>query len=304
MYDVIVIGSGPAGLTAAIYAARGGLRTLVLAGSVWGGQLMFTGLVENFPGFRDGVSGHDLMVAMVEQAKRFGAEIVFEDASSVDFSMKPFKIASREAVYEARAVIIATGSSPRRLGLESEKRFIGRGVSFCAVCDAPLMRGRVAVVVGGGDTALEEALALSKYAREVMIVHRRDRLRAARILQERAFQEPRIRFLWNCVVEEIFGSERVEGVRLRRVDSGTSTLVECDGVFVAIGRQPNTQIFRGQVMMDEAGYILVRDGTMTSVEGVFVAGEAADGRYRQAVVSAGMGCMAAIDAIKYLEIRG
>ncbi|MCS7120923.1 MAG: thioredoxin-disulfide reductase [Candidatus Bathyarchaeota archaeon] len=304
MYDVIVIGSGPAGLTAAIYAARGGLRTLVLAGSVWGGQLMFTGLVENFPGFRDGVSGHDLMVAMVEQAKRFGAEIVFEDASSVDFSMKPFKIASREAVYEARAVIIATGSSPRRLGLESEKRFIGRGVSFCAVCDAPLMRGRVAVVVGGGDTALEEALALSKYAREVMIVHRRDRLRAARILQERAFQEPRIRFLWNCVVEEIFGSERVEGVRLRRVDSGTSTLVECDGVFVAIGRQPNTEIFRGQVMMDEAGYIILRDGTMTSVEGVFVAGEAADGRYRQAVVSAGLGCMAAIDAIKYLEMQG
>ena len=301
MYDVIIIGSGPAGLTAAIYTARAKLKTLVVAGVMWGGQLMLTTEVENFPGFKDGILGPDLMDNMRLQAERFGAEILFEDASSVDFSTKPFKVEAGGKTYEGRSVIIATGASPRWLGLESEQRLRGRGVSVCATCDAAFFRDKVTVVVGGGDTAMEEALALSKFARKVKVVHRRDKLRASKILQERAFNDPKIEFIWNSVVQEILGEDRVEGVRLRRTDTGEESEMKCDAVFLAIGHKPNTEIFKGQVELDEKGYVVAYDGTRTSVKGVFVAGDVQDFRYKQAVTAAGSGCKAALDVIKYLD---
>ena len=301
MYDVIIIGSGPAGLTAAIYTSRAKLGTLVVAGAMWGGQLMLTREVENFPGFKDRILGPDLMDNMWKQAERFGAEMIFEDAAAVDFSSKPFKVTVGDRVYEGRSVIIATGASPRWLGLESEKRLIGRGVSHCAICDAAFFENMRVVVVGGGDTAMEQALALVKFAAEVKVVHRRDKLRASKILQERAFKEPKIEFIWNSTVQEILGRDRVEGVRLRDVGSDEEFELECDGVFIAIGYKPNTEIFRGQIELDRAGYVVVKDGTKTSVEGVFVAGDAQDYRYRQAVTAAGEGCKAALEAEKYLE---
>lgn len=301
MYDVIIIGSGPAGLTTAIYASRAKLDTLVVAGAFWGGQLMLTTEVENFPGFADGIMGPDLMDNMRKQAERFGAKLVFEDATSVDFSSKPFKISAGNQVFEAISVIIATGASPKWLGLESEIRLRGRGVSVCATCDAPLFKGKKAVVVGGGDTAIEEALALTKFAREVTIVHRRDQLRATKILQERAFSNDKISFIWDSVVQEILGKDRVEGVCLKNVKTGEESELAADAVFVAIGRKPNTDLFKGQIELDQEGYVIARDETKTSVEGVFVAGDAQDRRYRQSVVAAGAGCKAAMDVKKYLE---
>lgn len=301
MYDVIIIGSGPAGFTAAIYASRAGLKTLVFAGSMWGGQLMLTMEVENFPGFTDGILGQNLMQNMWKQAERFGTEMIFDDATAVDFSSKPFKIAVRNKTHDGRTVIIATGASPKWLGLESEKRLLGRGVSFCATCDAPFFKDKKVVVVGGGDTALEEALVLSRFASEVKLVHRRDRLRASNILQERAFKQPKIGFIWNSTVQEILGKDRVEGVRLAKVDSDEKYELECDAVFVAIGHKPNTEIFAGQIELDQAGYVVARDETRTNVEGVFVAGDAQDYRYRQAITAAGAGCKAALDAERYLE---
>jgi len=301
LYDVVVVGSGPAGLTAAIYTSRAKLETLVVAGTVWGGQLMLTREVENFPGFPQGVLGPDLMANVRLQAERFGAKLIFEDVASVDFSSRPFKVHVGDRVFEARAVIVATGASPKWLGLESEARLRGRGVSTCATCDAPFFRDKRAVVVGGGDTAMDEALALSNYAREVVIVHRRDKLRASEILQEKVFKDNRISFVWNSVVEEILGRERVEGVRLKNVQTGGESQLQCDAVFLAIGLKPNTDIFRGQLEMDEKGYIIAREQTKTSVEGVFVAGDAQDPMYRQAITAAGAGCRAALDAKKYLE---
>jgi len=300
MYDVIIIGSGPAGLTAAVYSSRAGLKTLVMAGAVWGGQLMFTTQVENFPGFSDGILGPDLIGNMWRQAERFGAEVIFEDATAVDFSAKPFKIKAGDRAYEGGSVIIATGASPKWLGLESEQRLRGRGVSVCAVCDAAFFKDKRAVVVGGGDTALEEALALSKFAREIKVVHRRNKLRASKVLQERAFNEPKIGFIWNTTVTEIIGQDKVEGVRLRNVLSGEESELKCDAVFIAIGHKPNTEIFKGQVEMDEEGFITAYGDTKTSVEGVFVAGEAKDRRYKQAVTAAGEGCKAALDVQRYL----
>lgn len=301
MYDVIIIGSGPAGLTAAIYTSRARLKTLVIAGSSWGGQLMLTSEVENYPGFPEGILGPELMNNMLKQAERFGAEIIFEDAESVDFSKRPFKVNAGGTTYESNAVIIATGASPRELGLESERRLKGRGVSNCAVCDGAFFKDKEVVVVGGGDSALQEALFLTKFAKKVMIIHRRSELRASKILQERAFENPKIEFVWNSVVEEILGENHVEGVRVRRVDSGEVFEIPCDGVFVEIGYEPNTRIFRGQVEIDEKGYIVVKKNTETSVEGVFAAGEVKDYRYRQAITAAGEGCQAALDAIKYLD---
>ncbi len=301
MYDVIVIGSGPAGLTAAIYASRNGFRTLVIAGSSWGGQLMLTTEIENFPGFSEGVMGPELMDNMRKQAEKFGAEIIFEDATSVDFKNKPFKVKAGGKAYEARSVIIATGASRRWLGLESEQRLRGRGVSVCATCDGPFFRDKRVVVVGGGDTALEEALELTKFAKEVKIIHRRNQLRASRILQKRAFNNQKISFVWNAVVREIIGKEKVEGVRLMRTDTGEEFTLRCDGVFIAIGSKPNTEIFRGQIELDKDGYVITHDETKTSVEGVFAAGDVQDRRYRQAVVAAASGCKAALDAEKYLE---
>jgi len=301
VYDVVIVGSGPAGLTAAIYTSRARLATLVVAGTVWGGQLMLTKEVENFPGFPQGVLGPDLMANMRVQAERFGAKILFEDVTSVDFSSQPFEVRVDDRVYEASAVIVATGASAKWLGLESEARLRGRGVSTCATCDAPFFKDKRAVVVGGGDTAMDEALALSDYAREVIIVHRRDRLRASEFLQEQVLKNKKISFVWNSVVQEILGKDRVEGVRLKNVKTGVGSQLACDAVFVAVGAKPKTDIFRGQLEMDEKGYIIAREQTKTSVEGVFVAGDAQDPRYRQAITAAGAGCKAALDAKKYLE---
>ncbi|HIE19027.1 TPA: thioredoxin-disulfide reductase [Candidatus Bathyarchaeota archaeon] len=304
MYDIIIIGSGPAGLTAAIYTSRDGLKTLVIAGTSWGGQLMLTTEIENFPGFSEGVMGPELMEKMRKQAEKFGAEIILEDAASVDFKDKPFKVKAGGKTYEAHSVIIATGASRRWLGLESERRLRGRGVSVCATCDGPFFRDRRVVVVGGGDAAIEEALELTKFAKEVKIIHRRSQLRASRILQKRAFSNPKIGFIWNAIVQEIIGKERVKGVKLERTDTGGEFTIKCDGVFVAIGSKPNTEIFRNQIELDKDGYIITHDETKTSVEGVFAAGDMQDRRYRQAVIAAASGCKAALDAEKYLEKEG
>jgi len=301
LYDVIIIGSGPAGLTAAIYASRDGLKTLVVAGASWGGQLMLAAQIENFPGFSEGVMGADLMESMRKQSEKFGVEIIFEDAVSVNFKTKPFKVKTEGKTYESRSVIIATGASPKWLGLESERRLRGRGVSVCATCDGPLFRNKKVIVVGGGDVALEEALELTKYVREVKVIHRRNQLRASKILQKRAFNNPKIEFVWNSIVQEIIGSEKVEGVRLKRRGTGEEFTLECDAVFVAIGSKPNTEIFKNQIELDEDGYIVTHDETKTSVEGVFAAGDVQDRRYRQAIVAAASGCKAALDAERYLE---
>jgi len=300
-YDVIIIGSGPAGLTAAIYAGRALVKTLVVGGRLSGGQLMLTTGVENFPGFSEAVQGPDLMTEIRKQAERFGAEIVNEDAESVDFSTKPFKVSAGNKVHTAKAVIIATGSSAKWLGLPSETTMRGKGVSSCATCDGYFFRGKKVVVVGGGDTALEEALFLTKYATEVVVVHRRGELRASKILQRRAMSNEKIRFAWNSVVQEILGEQKVEGVKLRNVTTGEISIATCDGVFVAIGHDPNTGIFTRQIALDDKGYILTQQRTKTSVEGVFVAGDVHDYRYRQAVTAAGEGCRAAIDALTYIE---
>jgi len=300
VYDVIIVGSGPAGLTAAIYTSRAGLKTLVVAGMLWGGQLMLTQEVENFPGFENGILGPDLMETMRKQAERFGAELIFENATSADFKSKPFKITAGNTVYEAKTVIIATGASAKWLGLESETRLRGRGVSVCATCDAPFFRNKKVVVVGGSDTAMEEAFVLSNVASEVKVIHRRDKLRACKFLQEKAFANPKITFVWNSTVQEILGKDRVEGVKLRNVVSGEESVLECDAVFVAIGHKPNTAIFKDQIELDQTGYIVAREETRTNIDGVFVAGDVADYRYRQAIAAAGSGCKAALDAEKYL----
>jgi len=300
-YDVIIIGSGPAGLTAAIYAGRALVKTLLVGGRLSGGQLMLTNEVENFPGFSSAVQGPDLMKEMRKQAERFGAEIVDEDVESVDFSSKPFKVTAGNNIHSAKSIIIATGSSAKWLGLPSERSLRGRGVSSCATCDGYFFRGKRVVVVGGGDTAIEEALFLTKYATEVVVVHRRGELRASKIMQRRAFSNKKIRFAWNSVVEGVLGEQRVEGVKLRNVATGEISIAACDGVFVAIGHEPNTKIFDRQIALDDKGYILTLQRTKTSVDGVFVAGDVHDYRYRQAVTAAGEGCKAAMDALAYLE---
>jgi thioredoxin reductase (NADPH) len=300
-YGIAIIGSGPAGLTSAIYAGRALVKTLVLAGKIPGGQLMLTNGVENYPGFSNAVQGPNLMQEMRKQAERFGAEIIDEDVESVDFERKPFQLVAGGNMYTAKAVIIATGSSAKWLGLPSEKKLLGHGISSCATCDGFFFREKRVVVVGGGDTALEEALFLTKYATQITVVHRRDQLRASKILQKRAMANDKIRFVWNSVVEEILGREKVEGVRVRNVKTSESSIIPSDGLFVAIGYRPNTTVFEGQIQLDEKGYIVSKDGTQTNVEGVFVAGDVYDYKYRQAVTAAGEGCKAAIDALAYLE---
>jgi len=301
VYDLIIIGSGPAGLTAAIYASRARLQTLVIGGLSWGGQLMLTGLVENFPGFPDGVLGPELMSKMRQQAERFGVKIILEDVVAVDFSRRPFKIHVGDKSFEAKTVIAAAGASAKLLGLPSEKRLIGKGVSYCATCDAPFFRDKKVVVVGGGDAAMDEALALANYAREVTVVHRRDELRACRLLQERVFANKKINFVWSSVIEEIMGESKVEAVKLKNVRTGMTSVLTTDGVFVAIGYKPNTDIFKGQLQLDSYGYITVHDETKTSVEGVFAAGDDQDFKYKQAITSAGSGAKAALDAVRFLQ---
>jgi thioredoxin reductase (NADPH) len=300
--DVAIVGGGPAGLTAAIYAARANLRPLVIEGSQAGGQLMLTTSVENFPGFPEGILGPDLMQAMRAQAERAGAEFLTEDVAAVDFSARPFLLRTAGgAAVTARAVIIATGAAARMLGLPSEQRFLGRGVSTCATCDGFFFRGQDVMVIGGGDTALEETLYLANLARSVTVVHRRGELRASKILQERALAHPRVRFIWSAEVVEILGDERVRSVRLRDRNTGALTEEHTDGVFVAIGHKPSTEIFRGHLETDENGYIALRTQRMSSMEGVFVAGDVHDHTYRQAVTAAGFGAMAAIDAERWLQ---
>ncbi len=300
LYDTLIIGSGPAGLTASIYTSRAGLKTLVIGGVMWGGQLMLTREVENFPGFENGILGPDLMVSIRNQAQRCGAKLIFENATSVDFSCKPFKITVGDEIYTAKTVIIATGASAKWLGLKSETRLRGRGVTVCATCDGPFFKNRNVVVVGGGDTAIEEALFLSKIVADVKIIHRRDKLRACNYLQKKAFTNSKISFIWNSIVTEIFGKEKVEGVKISDTVSGKETLLNCDAVFLAIGYTPNTDIFKDQIELDKKGYIIVNEESRTNIEGVFAAGDVADNRYRQAVAAVGSGCRAALDAEKYL----
>ncbi|MEB3205302.1 MAG: thioredoxin-disulfide reductase [Candidatus Sericytochromatia bacterium] len=303
-HEVIIIGSGPAGYTAGIYAARANLSPLLFEGEQPGGQLMLTSDVENFPGFRDPVTGPQLMGEMRAQAERVGCTIRTENVTEVDLGSTPFKVVSGQGSWTADAVIISTGATARWLGLPSEQTLMGRGVSACATCDGFFFRNKDVVVVGGGDTAMEEALYLAKMCASVTVVHRRDSLRASRIMQERALQHPKLRFIWNAVVDDIVGDAKVEAIRVRDVVSGEVRDVACDGVFVAIGHQPNTALFASWLETDENGYLKTQPGsTRTNVPGVFAAGDVQDHVYRQAVTAAGTGCMAALDAERWLAAR-
>ncbi len=311
VYDVIIIGSGPAGLTAGIYTSRANLKTLMIAGSKWGGQLMLTTDVENFPGFPEGIQGPDLMTDMRKQMERFGVEIKDEDVTGVDFEKRPFKVDG----YEGKSIIVATGAATQWLNVSGEQELIGRGVSSCASCDAPFFKGKKVIVVGGGDAAMEEALVLTKFADEVTIVHRRGEFRASQIMQERVKNNPKIKIMWNTQITEVIGKDKVESVRL--VTSPLASPLQnfgegkergevfpCDGVFVAVGHKPASKIFEGKVDLDEKDYIK-RQGekyqTMSNVEGVFVAGDVHDYHYRQAITAAGYGCEAALDAERWLS---
>jgi len=301
MERLIILGSGPAGLTAAIYAARANLAPLVLGGHQYGGQLMLTTEVENYPGFPNGIMGPELMQQFREQAERFGSKIENVDASAVDFSRRPFGVSTDDASYESDTVVVATGASARWLDIPGEERLRGSGVSSCATCDGAFFKERHIVVVGGGDSAMEEALFLTRFGSKVSVVHRRDSLRASKIMADRALAHPKIEFLWNSAVEEVKGEYRVESLTLRDFVSGSSRELAADAMFVAIGHDPNTALFRGQLDLDAQGYIGSPDGVHTNVPGVFVAGDVYDIRYKQAITAAGMGCRASMEAERYLE---
>jgi thioredoxin reductase (NADPH) len=309
-HTLIIIGSGPAGLTAALYAARANLNPIVFEGMQPGGQLTITTEVENFPGFPQGILGPELMDHIRQQAERFGARSLFKEVSKVDLQHRPFRFRVEDQEYTADALIVATGASARLLGLPSEKEFMGYGVSACATCDGFFYRGSEVVVIGGGDTAVEEATFLTKFARRVTIIHRRDALRASKIMQEKASANPKIGFMWDSVVEEVLGriengKKSVAGIRVRNVKTGATTEVKTDGVFIGIGHRPNTELFTGQLEMDEVGYLIVKGkSTATNVPGVFAAGDVADSVYRQAITAAGSGCQAAIDVERWMGGHG
>jgi thioredoxin reductase (NADPH) len=302
-YDVIIIGSGPAGYTAAIYTSRANLSTLITTGTLPGGQLMTTSEVENYPGFPNGIFGPELMMNMRQQAERFGAVVVDDEVLKVDFKKRPFTITTHAETYTAEATLICTGASPRKLGIPAEQQFSGRGVSYCATCDGPFFKGENIVVVGGGDTAMEEATFLTKFGKSVRVVHRRDSLRASKILQQKALENPKIEFIWNNVVADIKGNNKISTVLVKDINTGKERTIDTGGLFVAIGHEPNTAIFKGQLELDDKGYIVLKQDTKTSIEGVFAAGDVHDHRYRQAVTAAGFGCMAAIDVERWLSER-
>jgi len=303
--ELIIVGSGPAGLTAAIYAARANLLPLVIEGLHAGGQLMTTTDVENYPGFPEGIQGPEMMSLFKKQAERFGARFVAGDVRRVDFSRRPFRVWTDGGEYQGQAVIVATGASPRTLGLPGERKYAGHGVSYCATCDGFFFRGQEIVVVGGGDTAMEEALFLVRFGSRVTVVHRRDALRASKIMADRALRHDKIEFLWNSVVEEVLGDgTKVIAMRVRDVKTADVTERACGGFFVAIGHEPNTAMFRGILPMNEQGYLEVRDGSRTEIPGIFVAGDVHDHVYRQAVTAAGAGCRAAMDSERWLESTG
>jgi thioredoxin reductase (NADPH) len=306
MRNVVIVGSGPAGYTAAIYSARANLNPLLIEGLEVGGQLSLTTLVENFPGFPEGILGPTLMEDMKKQAGKFGTDFLPATVTKVDLSQTPFRLFTDDEEIQTRTLIIASGASARLLGLQSEKKLIGYGVSTCATCDGYFFRAKEIIVVGGGDSAIEEATFLTKYASKVTIIHRRDQLRASKIMQDRAFKNPKIDFVWNTTVEDVYDTtaKTVKGVKLRNLKNNEITDFKCDGVFVAIGHTPNTQVFKGLLEMDDNGYILTHEGTKTSVPGVFAAGDVQDHVYRQAISAAGSGCMAGMDAEKYLESAG
>jgi len=304
-HKVIIIGSGCAGSTAAIYSARANLEPLVFEGVEPGGQLSLTTLVENFPGFPTGIMGPELVQLMKQQAERFGAEYNLEAITSVDLSRRPFILKTADTTYESHTLIIASGASAKWIGLESERRLVGHGVSSCATCDGFFFRDMNVAVVGGGDTAMEDSLFLTRFARKVTVIHRRAELRASKIMAERAMLNPKIEFVWDTVVTEILdpAKQKVEAVRVRNVKTDKEAMLPFDGVFVAIGHKPNTEIFQGQLKLDDDGYVVVHDGSKTSVDGVFAAGDVHDRHYRQAITAAGAGCRAAMDAEKYLEVQ-
>jgi thioredoxin reductase (NADPH) len=301
LYDVIIIGSGPAGFTAGVYTSRAKLKTLIISGSLPGGQLMTTSEVENYPGFPNGIFGPELMMNMRQQAERFGTTVIDDEVLKVNFKNHPFLISTHSESFEGRAILLCTGASPRKLGINGEQEFGGRGVSYCATCDGPFFRGEEIAVIGGGDTAIEEATFLTKFGKSVKIIHRRDFLRASKILQEKAFENSKIQFIWNHVVTGISGNKKIESIDIKDLTTGKISNVSVGGLFVAIGHEPNTSIFKDQLELDDKGYVVLKENTRTSVEGVFAAGDVHDYRYRQAVTAAGFGCMAALDVEKWLS---
>ena len=299
-FDVIIIGAGPSGYTAGIYCSRAGYDTLILSGILPGGQLVNTTEVENYPGFENGIMGPDLMIDMRKQSQRMGTTIIDDEAVDVDFRRKPLKVLTASEEYEGRAVIIASGANPRKLGLEGEETFGGKGVSYCATCDGPFFRNQELVVVGGGDSAIEEATFLTKFATTVHLVHRRDSLRASKVMQERALNNEKIKFHWDSAVIDIKGDQKMQQAVLKNLKTNEESTLDVGGLFVAIGHEPNTKLFKNQIDLDDEEYVVLKDKTHTNVEGVFAAGDVHDRNYRQAITAAGYGCMAAIDVDKYL----
>lgn len=299
-FDIVIIGAGPSGYTAGIYCSRAGYDTLILSGILPGGQLVNTTEVENYPGFENGIMGPDLMIDMRKQSQRMGTTIIDDEVVDVDFRRKPFKVLTGSEEYEGRAVIIATGANPRKMGLEGEETFGGKGVSYCATCDGPFFRNQELVVVGGGDSAIEEATFLTKFATTVHLVHRRDELRASKVMQERALKNEKIKFHWDSQVIDIKGDQKMQQAVLKNLKTNEETTLDVGGLFVAIGHEPNTKLFKNQIKLDEEGYIVLKNKTHTDIEGIFAAGDVHDRNYRQAITAAAFGCMAAIDVDKYL----
>jgi len=299
-FDVIIIGAGPSGYTAGIYCSRAGYDTLILSGILPGGQLVNTTEVENYPGFENGIMGPDLMIDMRKQCQRMGTTIIDDVVVDVDFRREPFKVLTDSEEYEGRAVIIATGANPRKLGIEGEEAFAGKGVSYCATCDGPFFRNLEIIVAGGGDSAIEEATFLTKFASNVHLVHRRGELRASKIMQERALSNEKIKFHWDSAVTEVKGDQKMQQVILKNLKTNEETMLDAGGLFVAIGHDPNTQLFKDQIELDDAGYIVLKNKTHTNMKGIFAAGDVHDRSYRQAITAAAFGCMAAIDVDKYL----